>query len=175
MRFSGFGQHSRLHNLAVSAVGNRTIEMRYLPTDTGVTHAIRAMQGAGQGGGVGEVGEMGGGLGVQSKRGWRRSGRGRRALVALFRWLSLGVPLLGDGSIVLSSFSSLDVRTYVCSSSFPWRAGWACLFNPSFRGPQVLVSSIVPCRAIWVGLLFHSLEGHMCWPLPFFPEFPHFH
>ena len=44
VRFSidlnGLGPHARLHNLAVSAVGNRTIAMRYMPTDTGVSHAI---------------------------------------------------------------------------------------------------------------------------------------
>lgn len=37
---SGFSDMTRLHNLAVSNEGNRTIAMRYLPSDTGVTHAI---------------------------------------------------------------------------------------------------------------------------------------
>jgi len=35
-----FAANTRVHNLAVSAVGNRTIAMRYMPSDTGVSHAI---------------------------------------------------------------------------------------------------------------------------------------
>ena len=39
-RGSSSENNTKLHRIAVTAHGNRTIKMRYLPTDTGVSHAV---------------------------------------------------------------------------------------------------------------------------------------
>lgn len=40
LSLNGFENNTKLHRIAVTAHGNRTIKMRYLPTDTGVSHAV---------------------------------------------------------------------------------------------------------------------------------------